>query len=832
MKALTFSVIPTVGLPSPYPAARFSQWRFRYVKCQVSTQSAGSSTSQLSYDTKPCEDLKSTNTLFDKDSSKVVHKKAKQLASTFECMDEDVMKIRSLFFEIERGHEYVSPYDTAWVAMVPSLDNSQLPQFPQCLSWIMENQLSDGSWGLSYLPYIKDRLSHTLACIIALRTWNIGIKNVEMGLRFIQENIEKIVDEEWYNPTGYDLIFTAMLEDAKDLFLELPYTSPPIELMLTKREEILKSMGIDQMDEYNPSLIFTVEGIHRIVDWNKVLKHERKDGSLFQSPSATACALMHTRKSSCLVYLNLMLENLENGVPSVYPINVIAGLSMVDMLERLGIARHFKYEIKHVLDNVYRCWIEKEIIQGISPASDIINSSISFRILRWNGYDVLPDVFLNYLKDDNFLPSLEKSGQAVTTMLNLYKASQLMFPGEIILEEAESFSQNYLTKIKENSKIDVKKIIHKDLKKEVDYALGVPWVASVERIEHRRYIETYDFDNIQIGKTSYRMPSKRNDCFLSLAKKDYNICQTVFQKDLKELKKWYVDCKLGDLPFARQKLVFAYFTAASTLFSPEMSAVRIVWTKNLLLTLVIDDFYDAGGSIEELQCFLEAVKRWDPTGIHNCSEDVKILFSTVYNTVNDISQDARAFQKWDIGTQLREIWYMLAISMMKEAEWAKTGHKPSMQEYIKNGETSFGVEPMIFTSLCFVGPEIPEQTIHHQEHKSLMQLVNICGRLSNDLRSDKREIKEGKLNTQSLFMREYPETSVENASEWIRQTINESTVELLRKLVQPTILPRDCKQMYWATLKLIQLFYLKTDAFTSPTEMLENINAVLFDRVL
>lgn len=67
------------------------------------------------------------------------------------------------------------------------------------------------------------------------------------------------------------------------------------------------------MHEYDSSLIYLIEGIHKIVDWNKVLEHQNMDGSLFNSPSATACALMHTRKSNCLEYLSSMLQKLGNG---------------------------------------------------------------------------------------------------------------------------------------------------------------------------------------------------------------------------------------------------------------------------------------------------------------------------------------------------------------------------------------------------------------------------------------------------------------------------------------------------------------------------------------
>nr|WJJ50356.1 diterpene synthase 2 [Cephalotaxus harringtonia] len=844
MGALSFSMISQPAnfvatlLPSAHPSARFSPWKSRNGSLKpFRNTSTGSSSFQFTQERKEfnrrlCQDPKATSTLSLVDASEIVQEKKNKDSSASAYLDEDIVRIKRLFSEIDRKHTSVSAYDTAWVAMVPSLENSSSPQFPQCLSWIMNNQVWDGSWGLSDLPYIKDQLSHTLACIIALRTWNVGSKNVEMGLRFIRENTGKIASDDKYNPIGFEIIFTAMLEDARGLCLELPYESSHIKLMLVKREEIVKSLEIDNMTEYDASLIYIVEGIQKIVDWNKVLRHQNLDGSLFHSPSATACALMHTRKSTCLKYLNSMLQNLENEVPSVYPVNFFAGVSMVDRLERLGISRHFKCEIKQALDDVYRCWTKNEIVEGISSASDIVNSSVCFRILRWNGFDVSPDLFLSYLKDGDFLASLEKSGQAVMAMLNLYKASQVMFPGERILEEVKSFSRNYLTKSEANSTVHDKNIVLKDLDREVEYALSIPWLASLERIEHRRYIENYCLDDIWIGKTSYKIPYINNEVFLTLAKKDYNICQAIQQKELEELEKWFVDAKFGDLHFARQKLVYCYFSVASTLFSPEMSAARIVWTKNAVLTTVIDDFYDVGGSIEELHYFLEAVRRWDMAKIFSFSYSVKILFSALYNTVNDIAQNAWSFQGRDVSIHLREIWDRLLSSMMKEAEWAKTGYIPSMQEYMEIGKISIALEPIVLISLYFVGPKLSEQIIRHHEYNNLMELVSICGRLLNDIQSYKREAKEGKLNAMTLSMKEYPPASAENALERIRQIVNESTHKLLGNLLQPSVLPRDCKQLYWNMVRIMQLIYLKTDGFSSPTEMLEHINTVIFDPVM
>lgn len=80
-------------------------------------------------------------------------------------------RIRKLFNNVELS---ISSYDTAWVAMVPSPISPMSPCFPDCLIWLMDNQLDDGSWGLRHPHHsiIKDNLSSTLASILALKRWD------------------------------------------------------------------------------------------------------------------------------------------------------------------------------------------------------------------------------------------------------------------------------------------------------------------------------------------------------------------------------------------------------------------------------------------------------------------------------------------------------------------------------------------------------------------------------------------------------------------------------------------------------------------------------------
>lgn len=74
--------------------------------------------------------------------------------------------------------------------------------------------------------------------------------------------------------------------------------------------------------------------------------------------------------------------------------------------------------------------------------------------------------------------------------------------------------------------------------------------------------------------------------------------------------RWVADTRLDRLKFARQKTAYCYFSAAATLFSPELSDARISWAKNAVLTTVVDDFFDIGASLLELENLIQLVEKY------------------------------------------------------------------------------------------------------------------------------------------------------------------------------------------------------------------------------
>lgn len=87
-------------------------------------------------------------------------------------------------------YSFVSPsaYDTAWLAMVPADSNqpcSMEPMFRVCLDWVLKNQTQEGFWGEcdAHGNPTLESLHATLASVIALKKWNVGMKNAEKGIK-------------------------------------------------------------------------------------------------------------------------------------------------------------------------------------------------------------------------------------------------------------------------------------------------------------------------------------------------------------------------------------------------------------------------------------------------------------------------------------------------------------------------------------------------------------------------------------------------------------------------------------------------------------------------
>lgn len=203
-----------------------------------------------------------------------------------------------------------SPYDTAWVAMVPAPGNPLVPRFPRCVDWILQNQRSDGSWGPDggsgdhpSSPLGKDALMSTLACVLALKTWDAGEEHVRKGssssyifraaslfdgthvlvsshacqrslprtagLSFVGNNLPSCVmtGDERDAPVGFSVIFPGMLARAIDMGLDIPMmTQDNVDGFIRLRDTELNRYGLPSVSEpYVPIWMDFIDQISSLI---------------------------------------------------------------------------------------------------------------------------------------------------------------------------------------------------------------------------------------------------------------------------------------------------------------------------------------------------------------------------------------------------------------------------------------------------------------------------------------------------------------------------------------------------------------------------------------
>ncbi|KAL5707796.1 ent-kaurene synthase [Ranunculus cassubicifolius] len=766
--------------------------------------------------------------------------------SSPQCAQGHEERIRKMFKKVELS---VSSYDTAWVAMVPSLGLPQQPCFPECLNWLLENQLPDGSWSLPKRGHLltKDSMLSTLACIMALKRWDIGGEHVKKGLDFMGSNFGAVTDKKQLCPIGFDIIFPRLIEITKDMDLKLPFNTNCIHTLLRNRDSEFDRLSRCNSNASKSYLAYVSEGLAQPCDMKEIIKYKMKNGSILNSPSTSAAFLIQQHDVECLEYLQSLLQVFGNAVPTMCPMDMYIRLRMIDRIGKLGIDRHFKNEIKQAMDETYRCWLQRDEEVFL----DMEICALAFRLLRTNGYEVSSDEFDGFEKEEHFFNSC-RNAKSIYTILELYKASEIVIsPNEHILDKLNSWTRCLLKQELSNGFIQderCRKEVSKNKLNVISYlmnltrpsctkqvyrALKFPYDANVERLENKKSIQHYNIDATYMLKGSYRCTNTESKDFLELAVEDFNFCQAMHQKELKNLEKWVKECRLDELTFARQKLTYIYFTAACILFPPELSDARTSWVKNTFLAVICDDFFDVGGSQEELANLIELVKRWDGNApAHYYSENVEIIYMALHKTISDLGSAASTRQDRNVTSHLVEIWCALLRSFMQEFEWARTNLTPSLDEYIETAFTSFALGPIVPITLYFLGHKLSEEVVTSPEYNDLYKHMSICCRLRNDTQTFKREREQGKINSVVLCTIHACGAITEEEAVKEVTTIIDRNRRALQKMVlqsKGSIVPKECKDIFWKTTKINSLFYTNKDGFSSPVEMLRVVNQVLHD---
>lgn len=480
---------------------------------------------------------------------------------------------------------------------------------------------------------------------------------------------------------------------------------------------------------------------------------------------------------------------------------------MVDNVERLGIERHFQNEIKASLEYVYSYWSENGIGCGRdSVSSDLNTTALGFRILRLHGYTVFSDVFEQFKDQKGQFAwfTSNHTERKIRSVLNLFRASLIGFPGEKVMEEAEVFSATYLKEALQTIPVS-------GLSREIEYALEYRWHSNLPRLEARSYIDILGENTIN------EMPYVKVAKLLELAKLEFNIFHSIQQKELQCIWRWWKESGSPELTFVRHRYVEYYTLVSGIDMEPKNSAFRLGYVKMCHLVTILDDMYDTFGTIDELRLFTAAVKRWNRSAMECLPQYMKGVYMVLYDTVNEMVREAEKSQGWDTLNYARQALEDYLGSYLKEAEWISTGYMPTFEEYLENGKISSGHRIATLQPTLTLDIPFPLHILHEIDFPSKFNdYASSILRLRGDTRCYQADRARGEeASSISCYMHDNPGSTEEEALNHINGMIEDIIKELNWELLRPDInVPISSKKHAFEISRGFHHFYKHRDGYT------------------
>ncbi|XP_042457863.1 terpene synthase 10-like isoform X1 [Zingiber officinale] len=383
-------------------------------------------------------------------------------------------------------------------------------------------------------------------------------------------------------------------------------------------------------------------------------------------------------------------------------------LRLIDHLQQLGVAYHFKDDIKYALTSIHGS-LEDIISLQLKDNDDVHVTALLFRLLRQNGFSITDDIFKRF-KDEN--------GQffevSVEGMLSLHEAAFYGKEGEVILQEAMDFTTQKLRNL-----LSQGSITEPGLKQKVAHALELPMNWRLERLHTRWFIQFCSQSKID-------KCSMNNPVLLEFAKLDFNRVQNTYKKELSKLSRWWSDLGLAErLPFFRDRLMANYLWTVGCAFEPEYWSFRETEAQANCFIALLDDVYDVYGNLEELEIFTDAIERWDVNAVDKLPDYMKLCFLAVFNTTNEAA--------YEVVKEKGLNWSDLCKAFLLEAKWSHEKYTPTVEEYLENGWIS-GSGHIFLTHAYCMSPYLTKSDLENfSTYTQFLQWSSMNFRLYNDL---------------------------------------------------------------------------------------------------
>nr|WCC60121.1 terpene synthase [Pityopsis ruthii] len=435
-------------------------------------------------------------------------------------------------------------------------------------------------------------------------------------------------------------------------------------------------------------------------------------------------------------------------------------LILVDALQRLAIDYHFEDMINIILRKRY---LQISNTPEVFVHHDLYQVSLTFRMLRHNGFQVSADACFKKFKgnDGNFEDKSNKDD--IVGLMALYEASQSRIEGETILDEAERYSCQLLN--------DMMNYVDDDQAGMIRHTLENPYHKTIALFNIKKSIKYFDGTILQ-----------------ELAELDFSMMQSIRQKESGQISKWWKDLGLGqELTRARDQPLKWYLWSMAALTNPNLSWQRVFLTKTISLIYIMDDIFDVYGTIEELTLFTEAINRWDIKTNEQLPCYMKSPFKAVYDLTNEIANKVHEQHGFNPISFLQNSWVTLCNAFLLEAKWLASGHILKAKEYLENAIVTSGVEVVLVHCFFLLGDgKTQEQACLIKDNHSIISSVAKILRLWDDLGSAQDENQDGKDGSYIMYiLKEHEGCSIDVAHEHVINLISDTWKRLNKECLSP-----------------------------------------------
>ncbi|XP_027182158.1 viridiflorene synthase-like [Coffea eugenioides] len=508
----------------------------------------------------------------------------------------------------------------------------------------------------------------------------------------------------------------------------------------------------------------------------------------------------------------------------------------IDKIERLGVPHHFDIEIENQLQEFFNVYTNF----GEYSAYDLSSAALQFRLFRQHGFNVSCGIFDQFTDaEGKFKESLCYDTRG---LLSLYEASHVRTHGDEILEEALAFTTTHLTSGGPH--------LDSTPAKQVKYALEQPLHKGIPRYEAWRYISIYEEDE------------SHNKVLLRLAKLDYHLLQMSYKEDLCEITRWGKELEsVSKFPYARSRFVECYFWAVGALYEPQYSLARMTTAKAGAVLTMIDDIYDAYGTLDELQILTSSVEshilpacqstvagdfirnsarspRIDSQGVRirlaqyqkqqiqegtgcQCPK-FRALLVPVEDEINELPQQWRT-------TEMLGLWKNYMRTSFTQSRWFFTNKLPSFADYLSNGAITIGAILVSSAALLYMDCALEDVINWLSTNPKLMAAYSTHMRLMNDFGGHKFDKERGSGTALECYMKDY-NVSEEEAARKFREMWEDTWKVMNEECLRPTPIPRDVLKMLLNITRVSETVYKhRIDGFTQPHAIEDHIRAMLVD---